>query len=81
MHDCPAFAVCFHVAPCCAMRARTPSHSTRRYAHSGSTAAPSLTRPGRQRGLRNLTVLTADMVNFQAPGTYDRIVSGAALLH
>mmetsp|Transcript_7143 Transcript_7143/g.12310 ORF Transcript_7143/g.12310 Transcript_7143/m.12310 type:complete len:358 (+) Transcript_7143:63-1136(+) len=29
----------------------------------------------KQRGLGNIQVLTADMVNFQPPGTYDRIVS------
>lgn len=27
------------------------------------------------RGITNLTVITADMVEFQAPGTYDRVVS------
>lgn len=31
--------------------------------------------PRRKRGLKNLTVITADLVDFQAPGTYDRVVS------
>jgi cyclopropane-fatty-acyl-phospholipid synthase len=29
----------------------------------------------RERGLENLTVITADMNEFEAPGTYDRVVS------
>ncbi len=45
--------------------------------HPRALAPPPVLRPAarRKRGLKNLTVITADLVDFQAPGTYDRVVS------
>lgn len=34
-----------------------------------------ITAEAKKRGLKNLTVITADLVNFEAPGTFDRVVS------
>lgn len=35
----------------------------------------------KKRGISNLTILTADLVDFQAPGTYDRVVSVECFEH
>ncbi|KAF8068348.1 (S)-coclaurine N-methyltransferase [Scenedesmus sp. PABB004] len=42
---------------------------------NSSTQREFITRRARELELTNLTVITADVVDFQAPGTYDRIVS------
>jgi cyclopropane-fatty-acyl-phospholipid synthase len=56
------------------MAARFPSSEIVGVSNSGSQKA-FIDAQAAARGLRNLTILTADMNAFEAPGTFDRIVS------
>ena len=56
------------------MAARYPKAQVTAVSNSASQRAE-IERLAAARGLRNVTILTADMNDFQAPGVYDRVVS------